>query len=79
MFLKQERPETNDFVIQKKSGCEGNFNISSILQVFYKFLADTLTKIAENIFAYSCVSELPKHFFNENLHFLGGQGFRPPP
>ena len=68
MFLNREKPETDDFVKKKISGCERkilsrNFIISS--------LADILSKMSENFFAYSCVSENSKHLFsNQNLHFL---------
>ena len=58
--MKLERPEANDFVIKKIPGFEGK--ILSRNSLFpeitkKKFLADTLTKISEIIFAYSCVSE----------------------
>ena len=39
MFLKRERPETDDFAIYKLSGCEGkilkSFNISIKNDIFY--------------------------------------------
>ena len=46
MFLKRERPETDDFVIHKISGCKGKIT-SSFLQVladnsFQKFLKNSL-------------------------------------
>ena len=50
MFLKQEKPDMDDFERKKY------FETS-------KFLSDTLAKISQNIFAYSKVSEHSKHFF----------------
>ena len=80
MFLKRERLETDAFVSNKISGCEEkvlsrNFNISRNSSQFF-----TLTKISENFFVYSCVSEHPKHFLffpKKILHVLRGQGFPP--
>ena len=74
MFLKRERPETNQFAIEKISGCEGNilsrnFNISRKT----KCQETPLQKYSENVFAYYCVSEHSELFLffpYKNLHFL---------
>ena len=67
MFLKQEKPEMDDFEKKKKNfGSEGK-----ILIII--FLTDTLAKMSQNIFAYSLVSEHSNNFFvilRKNLHFL---------
>ena len=40
MFLKRERPETDDFAIKEISDCE-----RKKISIFQEMLADTLTKI----------------------------------
>ena len=58
MILKRERPETDELCNTKISGCEGKIFVEmSITRHFLQFFADTITKMSENIFAYSCVSE----------------------
>ena len=51
MFLKQEKPEMDDF--------ERIFFLYSKEIIFF---TDTLAKISQNIFAHSFVSEHSKHF-----------------
>ena len=79
MFLKRERTDTDDFVLKKYLVVKKkNLMVLSIFQeiirILYTFLADTLTNIPENFFAYSifCVSENSKHFSffsKQNLTF----------
>ena len=38
-------------------------------------LADTLTKVPEYFFAYSCVTERLKKYPSKNLHLFSGRGF----
>ena len=74
-FLKQEKPEIDDFEQTKKRWFLWK-NIDA------KFLTDTLAKMSQNIFAYSFVSEHSKHLFEKNLVFFSrgwGGGSTPPP
>ena len=60
MFLKQEKPEMDDFGRKKYYGSKGNtlkkFQYFKKICMYF-FLTDTLTKMSQNIFAYSFVSE----------------------
>ena len=57
MFLKQERPEIDDFVIKQISGWEGK-----ILFKFYHFKMTKKLVLADTLAIYSCVSVHSKHF-----------------
>ena len=54
MFLKQEKPQMDDFERRKNIGSKGKISIFK-----KKFLTDTLAKMSQNIFAYS--------FFSQNI------------
>ena len=56
MFLKQEKPEMNDFEENKNFGSKGK----TFLKCPRK--TDTLAKMSQNIFAYPFVSEHSEHF-----------------
>ena len=69
MFLKRERPETDDFAIKINRIVKEKYLVEiSILQIsrnnvnFFASVsaADTLTKNSENASAYFCVSEHSK-------------------
>ena len=57
MFLIQEKPEMDDFERRK------NFSSKEKILQYFNILMDTLTKISQNILAYSFVSEHSKHFY----------------
>ena len=82
MFLKREGPETEDFVIQKISGCEGRITSISIFQAIAKKIVFTRHPFNNFLFlfAYSCVSKHSNIFFffrNKKFHFLCGRGTPP--
>ena len=63
MFLKRERPETDDFVRKKSGSKEKCFQYFSITKNKKSFSRHPYTKMSLNRFAYSCFSEHSKHFF----------------
>ena len=50
MFQKQEKPEMDNFVEEKKFGSKDK-------------IRRKISKVSQNIFSYSSVSEHSKHFF----------------
>ena len=50
MFLKRERPETDDFAMKKISGCEGRFQ--EIMRNFLQLLATPSQKMSFPILAF---------------------------
>ena len=79
LFLKQEKPEMNDFERKGNFGSKGKYlgKISifneNILWNVSTFLMDTLANISQKFFVYSFVSEHSKHFFylrQKKLAFL---------
>ena len=75
MFLKQEKPEKDNFERRKNFGFKGKISI------ILKILTYTLAKSPQNIFAYSFVPKHSKHFFFilRKKNFFGGGGRSPPP
>ena len=59
MFLKLERPETDDFAIKKLVVKE---KYLVVVSVFQEIMRHFFVSIYENVFAYSCVSEHSEHF-----------------
>ena len=63
MFLNQERPEMDNFMIRKKLGCKKNhFNIKKQKKNGKNVLTDTLPTI-QNMFTYSFISGHSRNFF----------------
>ena len=79
MFLKQEKPEMDDFG-RKQNFCTKDKMLKKNIYIYLLNLTDTLAKMSQNIFAYSSVSEHSKHFFlyfEKKLPFLSaGRGGR---
>ena len=66
MFLKRERPVTDDFAIQKISGCEGN------MQYCINF------NISPNL-AFQNIPIIFDFFPTKSYFLLADRGFAPPP
>ena len=66
MFLKRERPETDDFEIKEYLVVKEKYlaNIS-LFQEITKILQTPLQNCLKLSFAYSCVSEHSMHFCSE--------------
>ena len=75
IYLKQEKLEMDDIERKKKL-------VLKEKRIFYNFLTDAPTKMSQNIFAYSFVSENSEHFLyfekKKTRIFIGG-GSTPPP
>ena len=77
MFLKRERPETDDFAI---FGCEGNSNITRNSDKCEKTPLHTKLKMSLHILAFQKIPSVVFFFFpNQKIYFVSGQGFCPSP
>ena len=59
MFLKQEKPEMDDYLRRSNFVSKGKMRFDILGKYFEKcpkFLADAIAKSSQNIFAYSFVS-----------------------